>query len=69
MPSSSASNEERRDDLRELTIDCAFEVDMTLSFSLLDNFTGQGSFATSMRLIFHASFPYPVRWTNRFALR
>jgi len=51
---SSSSKEALRDDFLELTIDCALDVDITFSFSLLDSLTGQGSVATSILLIFHA---------------
>lgn len=52
---SSSSREALLDDLRELTIDYALEVDITFSFSLLLNFTGQGSVAISILFIFHAT--------------
>jgi len=51
---SSSSSEALLDDLRELTIDYALEVDITFSFSLLLSFTGHGSVATSILLIFQA---------------
>jgi hypothetical protein len=69
LPRSSSSKEERRDDLRELTIDCALEVDITFSFSLAPSLTGEGSTAISILFIFQATFSCPVMCISLLAFR
>ena len=66
---SSASIEDLLEDFLELTIDYAFEVDNTFSFSFVESLTGQGSVATSILLIFQPNLPIPVIWINRLAFR
>ena len=68
-----SSNEPLRELRREAflldTMEAARDVDITLSFSLWESFTGQGSEANSIRFMRQLKTGRPVRCTRRLALR